>query len=263
MSCLKNQSGDGKENHSTINEKAEDEKEDNQFRKRKTKWVEEKRRQYQITNQTSNNNNELNNNNVNKTWREKKSEKRKLKRQERRKNKTNNYNNENTTIQQYHDEEETWGDEMTLSKDWPKGSKQERGFTRLIHLNLMELHQRTNSLNGRRFFIVWMIYKIAKSKDKSMVVQMESSKQSPKKQFSIFKPGGTMIGIRGTKSGRILKPVNDKSKDTMGRWTITHLKGKGSTIVSIVSVYQVCKNRDKGEGTAFLQQQADCYEKYK
>ena len=44
---------------------------------------------------------------------------------------------------------------------------------------------------------------------------------------------------------------------------VTHLKGKGNALISIVSVYQVCKNGDKGEVTAYLQQQADCYDKYK
>lgn len=291
MSCLKNKSGDGIIHHSTINNNEGDTKGDNKFSKRTTKWVEEKRRQYDINNQSNNINKQINKDYLNKTWREKKSEKRKIKRQERQQansqNKTNNTKKAKTTIQQYHDEEETWGDEMTLSKNWPQGDQQEREFTRIIHLN-------ANGIAAENKFIEWEtclhsmddiqadifclnetkidtrqgevryeVHKIAKSKDRSMVIQMESSKQSPKKRLSIFKPGGTMIGIRGTKSGRILKLTNDKSKDSMGRWTIAHLKGKGNTIVSIISAYQVCKNGEKGEATAFLQQQADCYEKHK
>ena len=41
------------------------------------------------------------------------------------------------------------------------------------------------------------------------------------------------------------------------------MKGKGGTTISVFSVYQVLCKGDSGENTAYLQQQADCYEKYK
>ena len=50
-----------------------------------------------------------------------KSEKRKLKRKEERKKKhSQKETSENNICRQYKDEEETWGDELTLTKEWPK-----------------------------------------------------------------------------------------------------------------------------------------------
>ena len=227
--------------------------------------------------------------NNNKTWREKKSERRKEKRKEERIQKSKNKSNNNIykNVQQYEDEEETWGDELTLNKSWPKIEKPDEGSVRIIHLN-------TNGISSEGQFIEWetmlhsmddlqtdifcinetkidtrqgevryKVHEIAKKKDKFIALRMESSKQSPRKRTSIFKPGGTLVGVRGTMSGRILQVKNDEAKDPLGRWSVIHLKGKGNTVVSIFSVYQVCKNGDKGEATAYLQQQADCYEKFK
>ena len=88
---------------------------------------------------------------------------------------------------------------------------------------------------------------------------MNSSNQSPATPKSIFKPGGTMIGTRGNWSGRAIQLPNDQSKDKIGRWTVTHLRGKSSSIITVLSVYQVCHNGETGENTAYLQQQADLY----
>ena len=88
---------------------------------------------------------------------------------------------------------------------------------------------------------------------------MNSSKQPPATPSSIYKPGGTMIGTIGNWSGRIIHIANDLTKDKLGRWSTLHLQGKNSTIITILSVYQVCKQGYNGENTAYLQQQADLY----
>ena len=91
---------------------------------------------------------------------------------------------------------------------------------------------------------------------------MNSSKQKPSVSKSIFKPGGTMIGVRGHIAGRVINKTRDEASDSNGRWTVTHIRGKGSTVISIFSVYRVC-GYDGGENTAYIQQQNDLYDKHK
>ena len=88
---------------------------------------------------------------------------------------------------------------------------------------------------------------------------MSSSKQPPATPQSSFKPGGTLMGIRGNWSGRIIHLQNDPTKDTLGRWTTMHLKGKNDTIITIMSVYQVCQGGELGDNTAYIQQQTDLF----
>ena len=71
-----------------------------------------------------------------------------------------------------------------------------------------------------------------------------------------------MVGVRGQLSGRVINSTMSDGKDDLGRWTIAHLKGRGNSVISIISVYQVCENGDTGRNTAYLQQQTDFLEKY-
>ena len=64
---------------------------------------------------------------------------------------------------------------------------------------------------------------IAKSKDRFSRILMNLSKQPPQTRYSIFKPGGTMIGARGTVTGHILQKKNDRAVDTLGRWTVIYI----------------------------------------
>ena len=91
---------------------------------------------------------------------------------------------------------------------------------------------------------------------------MSLSKQTSLKRELFSKPVGTMIGIRGQWSGRVIKSTKNEGEDKFGRWTTSHLKGKGEIIVSIILVYQVCKNGENSKNTAYLQQQTDFLEKY-
>ena len=67
------------------------------------------------------------------------------------------------------------------------------------------------------------------------------------------------MGLRGNWSGRHMNLTKDPTKDNLGRWTSMYLRGKHDSIITIVSVYQVCKGREAGENTAYMQQQTDLF----
>ena len=99
----------------------------------------------------------------------------------------------------------------------------------------------------------------AKRQDKHTHLSMNSSKQLPATINSIFKSEGTMMGTRGNWSGRVINIQNDPAKDKLGRWTATHIRGVKDTILTIISVYQVCSGGGTGDNTAYLQQQTYLY----
>ena len=78
----------------------------------------------------------------------------------------------------------------------------------------------------------------------------------------MFKPGGTLVGVRGTMAGRVINTKTNEDRDPLGQWTVTYPKGKSNSIIVVISVHQVYKGGSE-EATAYLQQQADCYKKYK
>ena len=119
------------------------------------------------------------------------------------------------------------------------------------------------NIDMRQSEVQFKIRDIVKQKDRHIGINMSSSRQTPATRHSIYKPGGMMVGARGQWSGRIIKSKIDEGRDNLGRWTITHLKGKEGTTISIMSIYQVCKDGDQGKNTAYMQQQADFFEKYK
>ena len=194
-----------------------------------------------------NNNNNLKNNNQNKGWTDEKREARRLKRQEKRKAKYTTEDVQIKAIQQYTDEEETWGDEMTLTKAWP--NIEGEGHIRITHLNakgitaenkFVEWESLLHSLDDiqtdifcineinvdtRQAAVRYEVQKLAQSKDKFINIQMNSSKQTPKTRGSVFKPGGTMVGVRGNLSGRFINKRENEDRDPLGRWTISSGQG--------------------------------------
>ena len=91
------------------------------------------------------------------------------------------------------------------------------------------------NLDTRNNIVQHTLQQRAKQLDKTINIKMQSSKQSPRIRESVFKPRGTMINTRGYWAGRIINLKNDPTVDTLGRWTLIHLKGKGNTIISIFS----------------------------
>lgn len=223
----------------------------------------------------------------------KRTKRRREKRRNRRKSRATRYsrsnsnNHETNTVnnRQYEDESKTWGNELEINEEW-MGNTSTQQILRIVHYN-------TNGIPPDGEFIKWetilhsmddiqadifclnetkldtqnsstyfTIQQIAKQKDQRMNVQMNSSLQTPNTRDSVFKPGGTMVCVRGQWSGRKMHIKNDPAIDPPGRWTVAHIKGKGNTIISVFSVYRVCAN-DTGENTTYVQQQNDLYEKHK
>ena len=219
--------------------------------------------------------------------RDRKRDKRKQKRKHDREAKEQkDNNNTGKEEKQYIDELKTWGDEIRERANWPKHEESGSNYIRIMHLNangittknefvewemlLQSLHEsqvdvfciNETNVDTRQSIVQFKVRDLAKQKDRHMYLNMSSSKQTPLKRESYSKPGGTMIGIRGQWAGRVIQTSKNEGKDDMGRWTVTHMKGKGEMTITIISVYQVCENGDGGKKTAFLQQQTDFLEKY-
>ena len=185
--------------------------------------------------------------------------------------------------QQYEDEETTWGDELLLAN---KEEVHHKPFTRLIHYNVngispedkflewetvLQSFEDTQTdifclnetkLDSRNNQVQLQIRQTAKKYDQRMYIRLDSSLQRPLKRDSYYKPGGTLIGTKGSIAGRIIKIKNDTTSDTMGRWSVLHMKGAGKTIVSLLTVYRVCSGNG-GSNTSFIQQQNDLFERHK
>ena len=185
---------------------------------------------------------------------------------------------------QYDNEEQTWGDEIELDDNWPQSNK--KGTIRIIHYNANGItsgnqygewetliHRlddiqadiftiNETSIDTRQSNVQFKIREEAWKFDQSMKIKMESSKSAAKTEGSIFKPGGTMVGIRGNWAGRTTKIGEEITKDELGRWSAIHLQGKGGQIVTVMSVYRVC-TYGEGKSTAYIQQQVDYMNKYK
>ena len=179
---------------------------------------------------------------------------------------------------QYHNESKTWGDEISLEESWPMNTQD--NTIRIVHYNTNGigsdncytewesiLHSMDNiqcdifclnetKLDTRQSEIQYNLKKILRNHDQYAKITMESSLQPPRIEGSKFKPGGTMIGTKGTWSGRCITIENDYTKDNIGRWCSIHLQGKRGQIITILSIYQVCKH-EVGKNTAYIQQQAD------
>ena len=217
----------------------------------------------------------------NENYKQRRKKRRRYKRQKERKDKNQHDLPKKNGPQQYDDEGKTWGDEIEIDKRWMTETQHDR--LRIMHLN-------TNGITSKQEYVEWEVlldslndyqtenfclnetkldtrqskvqYELkerAKHQDKHLYLTMNSSKQPPATSQSSFKPGGTLMGIRGNWSGRIIHLQNDPTKDTLGRWTTMHLKGKNDTIITIMSVYQVCQGGELGDNTAYIQQQTDLF----
>lgn len=99
------------------------------------------------------------------------------------------------------------------------------------------------------------IYKYKRSTDKHCKLQIAYSK--PFKKSAEFQMGGTITGVTGRWSGRNLNLKLDLPVKEYGRWSLAHLQGKGKSIITIISIYRVCKQGGGGKNTIWLQQQRD------
>ena len=61
---------------------------------------------------------------------------------------------------------------------------------------------------------------------------------SPVRSPTIRKPGG----VASLAFGDIVGRVSGSHSDSLGRWTAHHLHGKAGSVVTVVSLYQACKN---------------------
>jgi exonuclease III len=70
---------------------------------------------------------------------------------------------------------------------------------------------------------------------------------------SLYKPGGTLLGITGPLVGRVRQQV----QDDLGRWVGVELLGRDGRCVVVLCAYQVCqKYNNAGYATAYQQQVA-------
>ena len=67
---------------------------------------------------------------------------------------------------------------------------------------------------------------------------------------SLYKPGGTLLGVTGPLVGRVKTSISDD----LGRWSIMELLGRGGRSLIIICAYQVCKSSSSGSSTAYSQQ---------
>ena len=185
---------------------------------------------------------------------------------------------------QYHEEKETWGDEINVSTKWPNSN--ETQTIRILHYNAKGIASGNNydewegllnrldeiqvdvyclneiSIDTRKSCVQHNIREIGRLHDPHMKIVMESSKVTNTNNETIFKPGGTMVGIKGNWSGRTIIPKGVKNKDELGRWSTIHLQGRQGQIITIMSVYRVCAHSE-GNRTVYIQQQVDYMNKYK
>jgi exonuclease III len=76
---------------------------------------------------------------------------------------------------------------------------------------------------------------------------------SPTPFLTDHKPGGTMITTVGDITGRVIS----QSQDKWGRWSYHTIRGSGSTVITVISAYQVVTdNPNSGTTTAAAQQRS-------
>ena len=114
------------------------------------------------------------------------------------------------------------------------------------------------NLDLHSYYVKDSIKHATKSFDRHMHLTMTSSSQPSLKKGSFYKPGGTITAVNGVWSGRVTRLDSALKGDRFNRWGTTHLVGRQSSIVTILTVYRVCKQRNGGgDNTIYLQQQSD------
>lgn len=102
----------------------------------------------------------------------------------------------------------------------------------------------------------WRSYQVYKSLSQHRRSLFQHSKQvtaSSSIRFSTpYQPGGVATILKDHTVGRFHSSLSDD----LGRWTIVNLSIRNSTVLSIVTCYQVCAQRPQNAGpkTAFMQQ---------
>ena len=167
-----------------------------------------------------------------------------------------------------------FGDELLISKDWPKKSKE--GTIRLYSQNvngisyfnnygeweimLEELHDRQVdvaclteiNLDLQKPEIKYSLVEKAKALDKGIRMEMTASKT--RIDNSPAKRGGVMVFARGNWSGRVVR----SGSDTLGRWSYLTMQGKREKKTTIITLYRVCEQKNQaGNCTIYMQQEND------
>ena len=178
-----------------------------------------------------------------------KEKRRKIKREKRSTLRGKKQKTTPSSYAQYDDEERTWGNELVIDNDWMKAKSHKR--LRIMHMNAngitsvqqgyLEWETLLQSMDNSQVDIFclnetnvdtkqsevrFQLRDLAKRQDIHTHLKFNSSKQSSRTNKSIFKPGGTLVGIRGNWSGRAQIKKKDKYADKLNRWTVTHLNGK-------------------------------------
>lgn len=110
----------------------------------------------------------------------------------------------------------------------------------------------------------WKNYQVYKQTSAHRRSVFQHSKQvhasSPVRFDTPYQPGGVATLLTGASVGRYHSSVSDE----LGRWTITNLSLRSSSILSIINCYQVCHQRPQtaGSKTAFMQQWCSLQKKY-
>ena len=169
---------------------------------------------------------------------------------------------------------EPWGDILTTSKNWP--NETEEKTIRIMGQNVngisyynkyVEWEMALNyldefqvdvagicelNLDVKKASVKETLYKKLKKIDPHARIVMTTSPS--KYSETDFKMGGTAMVTRGNWSGHIQEQGNDK----LGRWSYQTLEGKDGKLVTIITMYRVCKkNNNSSGGTIRAQQEKD------
>ena len=167
----------------------------------------------------------------------------------------------------------TWGDDLVMDDNWPHNMGRLRilagnmngvshynemiewemilGYLYTMQVDIFCLSE--INLNLYNIHIMDKIRELGRMRDRHLKLNLQSSK--PVSRNAEYQPGGTILGVHGRWSGKIIYP-KDIPNDQFGRWGCYHFQGKKNKIISIINVYRVCPNMD-GVNTIALQQQRD------
>ena len=183
--------------------------------------------------------------------------------------------NRSTTRYSFSFKKDPWGDELICKNDWPHNVE----TFRIVGCNLGGVSyyydmQEWEHVLGHTYdlqadvfcyselnlnlyhpIVRDKLYEYKYKQDRNIKLHFACSK--PFNKSEQFQMGGTVTGISGRWSGRNLNLNLDFPVKDYGRWSICHLQGKGSNILSIITIYRVCKQSALGKNTIQIQQQRD------
>ena len=187
----------------------------------------------------------------------------------------------NVTTQKNNDILSHWGDQLTTNDEWPRVNN--RDTLRIFHINM-------NGISYTNDYIDWemilgnlqqmqvdifgitepnldfhnkIVQEAIREKtqhfDKYMKLSVSSSFQTV--GDTPYKRGGTITGVNGSWSGRMLP---EPQQEKLGRWSEAVLGGKDGRKLYIFTVYRTCPySNTYGGNTIYMQQQRDLLQKKK